>query len=1070
MSAKTFKGLKLRNIGPALMSGRIADIAIHPQDYSVWYVGVGSGGVWKTVNGGTTWTPVFDKKPVYSIGAVTIDPSNPNVVWVGTGENHGGRHLSFGDGVYKSVDGGKNWKNVGLKKSEHICEIIVHPQDSNVVYVAAEGPLWSKGGERGLYKTTDGGKTWKRILSAGPWTGVTSPVMDPRDPDVIYAATWQRHRTIAAYMGGGPETAIHKTTDGGKTWTKLKEGLPKKAMGKIGLAISPINPDVVYATITLERRKGAFYRSADRGATWVKGEEAAPGGTGPHYYQELYASPHDFDRVYFADNRLRVTTDGGKTLKFIQSQTRHVDHHAMAFRPDDPNYILVGTDGGLYESLDKGETWRFIANLPITQFYKVAVDDAEPFYNVFGGTQDNLTQGGPSRTDNIHGIRNADWFITNGGDGHQPATEPGNPDIVYSESQQGYMFRVDRKSGERVFIQPQSLAGEPQERFNWDAPILVSPHSPTRIYMASQRVWRSDNRGDSWTAISSDLTRNQDRMRLPIMGKQQSWDAPWDIYAMSTFNTITSIAESPKQDGLLYIGTDDGLIQVTENGGKTWRKIEVSRLPKVPKRAFVNDIKADLFDANTVYVSLDNHKEGDFKPYLYKSTDRGRRWRSIAGDLPDNHLVWRLVQDHVNPKLLFAGTEFGVFFTVDGGKDWTKLSGGVPTISFRDLAIQRRENDLVGATFGRGFFVLDDYSALRTVSAKALESTALMFPVRDAWWYIQRRPLWGKGPASQGDAYYTAPNPPFGAMFTYYLKDELQTKEKRRQAREKKILKKNPNANTAFPGWETVEAERREAKPAVLFVIRDADGKVVRRVYGPTKAGMQRASWDLRYPATQAIGVPRPVWAAPDDKPEGHLVPPGQYSATMYLQVDGRTEQVGQPMSFAVKKMGDNALPGAKPADTVAFWRRAAALTGAVSAANVAITDAEKQVKAIKTALRRSMAAPKPLYEAVEAFRLQLDDIKRDLTGNPSKGAVGEKGRMTVGHRLGVAHAGTLSSTYGPTPMHRENLEIAERAFAEIRTRLNKLLGPDLRALEEKLRQAGAPWTRGQPIPAPSTP
>ncbi|RME45981.1 MAG: glycosyl hydrolase, partial [Caldilineae bacterium] len=629
----TFAGLKWRNIGPAFTSGRIADIAIHPQDENTWYVAVGSGGVWKTENAGVTFTPIFDDQPSYSIGCVTIDPSNPHIVWVGTGENVGGRHVGYGDGVYKSMDGGRSWKNMGLKESEHISKIIVHPENSDVVWVAAQGPLWSSGGERGLYKTTDGGKTWKQVLSVDEWTGVTDLVMDPRDPDRLYAATWQRHRNVAAYMGGGPGSGIWRSTDGGETWEKLSKGLPQGNLGKIGLAISPQNPDILYAAIELNRRKGAVYRSTDRGSSWEKRSDAVSGGTGPHYYQELYASPHHFDRLYLMDVRIQVSDDGGKTFRRLSERDKHSDNHAMAFRPSDPDYLLVGSDGGLYESFDLGQTWRFFDNLPITQYYKVAVDDAEPFYNVFGGTQDNGSHGGPSRTDTRHGIRNADWYKTLGADGHQSATEPGNPNITYAETQQGGLHRIDRITGEQIFIQPQPDAGEKHERYNWDAPILVSPHNPQRLYFASYRVWRSDDRGDNWTPISGDLTRDQERITLPIMGKTWSWDAPWDFLAMSTYNTITSLAESPLQEGLIYAGTDDGLLQVTEDGGQTWRRIEVGSLPGVPATAFVNDIKADLFDANTVYVALDNHKFGDFKPYLLKSTDRGRTWSSIAGDL-----------------------------------------------------------------------------------------------------------------------------------------------------------------------------------------------------------------------------------------------------------------------------------------------------------------------------------------------------------------------------------------------------------------------------------------------------
>jgi photosystem II stability/assembly factor-like uncharacterized protein len=763
LSSATFEGLKLRNIGPALMSGRIADIALQPGDNSVWYVAVGSGGVWKTVNSGTTWTPLFDNESAYSIGCVTVDPSNPHVVWVGTGEDVGGRHVGFGDGVYRSRDGGAHWENLGLKESQHITKILVHPGDSDVVWVAAQGPLWSKGGERGVYKTTDAGGTWKKVLGGGEWTGASSLVMDPRDPDVLYAATWQHHRTVAAYLGGGPESGIHRSTDGGETWEELTEGLPEGNMAKIGLAISPQDPDVLYAAIELDRATGGVYRSTDRGSSWEKRSDAVAGGTGPHYYQELYASPHAFDRIYLVDVRMQISEDGGRTFRRMSETDKHSDNHSLAFRADDPDYLLVGTDGGIYESFDLAKTWRFVANLPVTQFYKVAVDDAEPFYSVYGGTQDNSTQGGPSRTDAVNGIRNADWVITLGGDGHQPATEPGNPDIIYSESQQGHINRVDRITGETVHIQPQPEPGDPPERFNWDAPILVSPHSPTRLYYASQRVWRSDDRGDSWRPVSGDLTRDQDRMLLPLMERQWSWDSPWDMKAMSHYSTITSLAESPKVEGLLYAGTDDGLLQVSGDGGETWRRIEVGSMSGVPATAFVNDVKADLHEPDTVYVALDNHKYGDLAPYLVKSTDRGVTWTSIAGDLPDRHLVWRVVQDHVRSNLLFTATEFGIFFTVDGGTRWVKLSGDVPTISFRDLAIQRRENDLVGASFGRGFFVLDDYTALREIDEAALQEEALLFPTRRAWWYILlHRPqpalrgglhlLPGEGPEDAGGA------------------------------------------------------------------------------------------------------------------------------------------------------------------------------------------------------------------------------------------------------------------------------------------------------------------------------
>ncbi|MEL6987694.1 MAG: glycosyl hydrolase, partial [Bacteroidota bacterium] len=673
--------MKLRNVGPSFCSGRIADIAVHPNDENHWYVAVGSGGVWETKNAGITWKPIFDNYSVYSTGCITIDSNNPSTIWLGTGENVGGRHVGYGDGLYRSTDGGKSWKNMGLKKSEHLSEIIVHPDNSNVIFVAAQGPLWSKGGERGLYKSTDGGQNWKQVLGDNEWVGVTDIAMDPRDPNLMYAATWQRHRTVATYMGGGPGTAIYRSRDGGENWEKLSNGIPRSNLGKIGIAISPQQPDVIYAAIELDRRKGGVYKSTDQGSSWTKMSSTVSGGTGPHYYQELYACPHNFDRIYLMDVRIQVSNDGGKTFRRLKENKKHSDNHAIVFRADDPDYLLIGTDGGIYESYDLADNWRFIDNLPLTQYYKVAVDDRKPFYHIYGGTQDNGSHGGPSRTDDWSGIRNADWYKTLGADGHQSATEPGNPDIIYAETQQGGMHRIDLKTGEQVYIQPQPLEGDVYERFNWDAPIIVSPHDPATIFFASQRVWKSTNRGDSWVALSDDLTRNENRIELEIMGKKQSWENPWDNYAMSNYNSITSLSQSPIDPNIMYAGTDDGIIQATTDGGKTWKKIMASTMG-LPSRAFVNDIKADLHDANTVYVALDNHKEGDFNPYLFKSTNNGQTWTSIKANIPERTLVWRIVQDHIDKDLLFLATEFGIYTSLNGGGKWEKIKGA-PTISFR---------------------------------------------------------------------------------------------------------------------------------------------------------------------------------------------------------------------------------------------------------------------------------------------------------------------------------------------------------------------------------------------------
>ena len=1065
MSAATFAGLKLRGIGPALMSGRISDIAVHPTDPGTWYVAAGSGGVWKTTNAGTTWKPIFDSQKSYSIGCITIDPNHPETIWVGSGENVGGRHVGFGDGVYRSDDGGSSWKNMGLAKTEHIGNIVVDPRDSSIVYVAAQGPLWSPGGQRGLFKTTDGGRTWKNILSAGEFTGVNEVRMDPQNPDVLYASTHQRFRNVAALIDGGPESGIHKSTDGGRSWYQLKKGLPHGDMGRIGLAISPQRPNVIYATIELAQGKGGFYRSTDGGASWEKRSDYVSGGTGAHYYQEIYASPHQFDRIYQMDVRIHVSNDGGKTFQRVTEKNKHSDNHALAFDPNDPDYLLAGCDGGLYESRDLGKNWRFFANLPITQFYKVAVDYDEPFYHVVGGTQDNSTQYGPSRTDNVHGIRNSDWMLTVFADGHQPAIDPTNPNIIYSEWQQGNLIRHDRKTGEITYLQPQPAPGEESDRFNWDSPILISPHDPARLYYASQRVWRSDDRGDTWTAISGDLSRGLDRLKQPMMGRVWSIDAIWDTFAMSKFGTVTSLAESPLRDGLIYAGTDDGLIQVTEDGGKTWRRIE--RLPGVPEGFFVNNLRADLFDADTVYACLDNHKAGDFTPYLLKSTDRGATWKSIVGDLPDRHLVWRIVQDNVNPDLLFVGTEFGVFFTVNGGEKWVKLTGGIPNIPVRDLTIQKRENDLVCATFGRGFYILDDYSPLRTVSKDTLDKEAELFPVRKAWWYRPRGVLGFSPKASQGAGFFVAPNPPFGAVFTYYLKNSIETRREVRRKNEKKIAKNG--GDTPTPGWDALRDEDREEKPAIMLTVRDAAGDVVRYLKGPAKKGIHRVSWSLTRPSTRPWSPPgkgRERFGASRNPDDGLMVEPGTYSVHLAKRVEGKWTDLGLSQTFEVVPLRDGGtLPGMTPQQLESFKQDYASTQRSLGAINRILTETTKRLTAIRQTLDRSTISDPSFGDRVRDLQRQVADMTERLNGNPRRQRANDPGPVSISRRLNIVGMGISMTLQGPTTHHRDVYESAKADFDRLKNQLRELTETTLPALEHQLDQSGLPWTPGRGIP-----
>ena len=1047
LKASTFSGLKFRNIGPALTSGRIADIAIHPKNQNVMYVAVGSGGVWKTVNAGTTWTPIFDHQASYSIGCVTIDPNDHSVIWVGTGENVGGRHVGFGDGIYRSGDGGKTWKNMGLKDSEHISKIIVQPGNSNKLYVAAQGPLWSKGGERGLYISEDGGTTWTRTLGDDEWTGVTDIIQNPNNPDLLIAATWQRHRTVAAYMGGGPKSGLHRSTDGGMTWKALKSGLPSVNMGKIGLAYSPQNPDRIYAAIEEIRTKGGLYMSSDGGSSWSKQSDMVSGGTGPHYYQELYADPHHEGRIYLMNNVVLISDDHGKNYRQMNEDKKHVDTHAMAFRPNDPDYVLMGTDGGLYESFDQTKTWRYVRNLPLTQFYKVAVDDALPFYNVYGGTQDNGSQGGPSRTTSSAGIWNRDWRVVLGADGHQSATEPGNPDITYGEFQQGWLFRIDHKTGETVFIQPQPAAGDPHERFNWDAPILVSPHNPTRLYFASYRVWRSDNRGDDWRAISGDLTRNEERLSLPIMGKQQSWDNAWDVNAMSNYNTITSLAESPIQEGLIYSGTDDGIIQVTEDGGASWTKIETKDIRGIPSTAFVNDIRADLFDANTVYACLDNHKYGDYKPYIIKSTNRGRTWSSITGNLPENHIVWRMVQDHEDPNLIFAATEYGIFCSVNGGEQWMKLAG-TPTISFRDITIQRRENDLVAASFGRGFYILDDYSALRNLTEADLQQDAILFDTRPAPWYMQTDEIYG-----QGNSEYAAKNPPYGATFTYYLKDKIETLSSERKSAEKKLMK--DEKDIPFPGWAALDAEKSQIAPTVSILIKDNSGEIIQTVKASNSKGLNRATWNYSLASRNIVRLERTGPGGMGFFGGGARATPGTYSATLVSDADGIRKELSSPVEFEVKAILEPALPRGSFADMITFRGQYEAFQKELSKTQMSLSKGMKRVKAIQTALSRAATQPTELINDLHQTHTELNQISREMNGSPARNEVGEKNDPTPGDGMFVGIM-AMNSTHGPTGNHKAALARAIQQLETISPTLNTILSK-LPELEERATAAGAP-------------
>ncbi len=1049
-------GLKWRSVGPAMTSGRISDFAVHPDNRSMYYVATASGGVWKTTNAGTTYQPIFDGQGSYSIGCVTLDPNNTNTVWVGTGENNNQRSVGFGDGVYKSMDGGKSWKNMGLKNSEHIGKIIVHPDNSNVVYVAAIGPLWSEGGDRGVYKTTDGGATWKAVLTVDKHTGANDLVMDPRNPEVIYASMHQRRRHVFTYVGGGPGSGMHKSTDGGETWTKINSGLPSVEMGRIGLAISPANPEYIYAIVEAAQGKGGFYRSTNRGASWEKRSSYTTSG---NYYQEIFAHPTQAETVYSMSTWNHVTTDGGKSFQQINERWKHVDNHVLYIDPDDPNYMLVGCDGGIYESFDGTKTYQFKANLPITQFYKVAVDNTEPFYYIYGGTQDNFSMGGPSRTRNGNGIPNSDWFVTQGGDGFESAIDPDNPNIVYAQYQYGGLTRYDKASGENMSIQPKPKEGEEAYNFNWDAPLQTSAHVKGRIYFAANKLFRSDDRGNTWDVISPDLTAQIDRNKLKVMGRVQSIDAVMKNQSTSVYGAIVAFHESPLNQDLLYVGTDDGLIQVSSDGGKNWQK--KANISGVPANTYVNQIVASQHDENVVYACFNDHKRGNFKPYVYKSSDKGLTWRSITNNLPAKGTAYTIAEDHVDKNLLFVGTEYSCFFSNNGGGHWKKLSAGLPTIAVRDMAIQERENDLVLATFGRGFYVLDDYSSLRNTSEEVLAKDAHIFPITDGLIFVERTPLGLRGNSFQGDSYYAAKNPPIGATFTYFVKEQYKTLKEQRQEKEKKAIKEGKD--TPYPSYEELEAEQNEEAPYFLFTISDINENVVRKIKTGLKKGVNRITWDGRIAYLGPISL-RPsrenIFGNPPET--SFLAMPGSYTVSLSQSINGKLTELVAPTSFVIRSLGGTTLRADNIKELTDFHKDLAELQRQFLGTTSKMGDLSNKLKHIRKAIYTMPAPAAELEQELLGVEKELASIRKLFYGDRLKSRLDQPSLASLSSRIWATQAG-FDSTSDPTTTAKEAYRIATK---ELQPQVQKIqtLVTQIKTLEGKLEAAGAPYTPGRNI------
>jgi photosystem II stability/assembly factor-like uncharacterized protein len=1043
----TVSSIAFRNVGPALTSGRVADIAIHPKHQNKWFVAAASGGVWYTENHGTTFSPIFDGYGSYSIACVEIAPSDPNTIWVGTGENNNQRSVAYGDGVYKSIDGGKSFTNMGLKKSEHIGNIIIHPTNENIVWVAAYGPVWSNGGERGVYKSIDGGKNWERTLFISDETGIAEIAIDPTNPDILYASAHQRRRHEWTYIGGGPESTLYKSTDGGKTWKEINSGLPKGEMGRIGIAISPADCNYIYAIVEARGEKGGFFRSTNKGETWSK---MSAYNTSGNYYQEIMCDPNDKHKVFAMDTYLHHTEDGGKTFVMTGENKKHVDNHAIWIDPNNTDHFIVGCDGGIYETYTHAKEWRYFDNLPIIQFYKVATDNDAPFYNIYGGTQDNNSMGGPSATQNVTGIINMDWFITNGGDGFESAVDPTDPNIVYAQAQYGWLVRYDKASGEKVPIQPLPGKGEDAYRWNWDAPLFVSPHDHKTIYFAANKVFKSTNRGDDWTVISPDLTQQIDRNKLKVMGQVWSIDAVMKNASTTIYGNIVALDESPKKKGLLYAGTDDGLIQVSENEGGNWTK--VSTFNGVPANTRVNMICASVHNENEVFAIFNNHRAGDFKPYVYKSSDKGKTWVSITSNLPERGSAYCIKQDHIDPSLLFVGTEFGAYFSNDGGKNWTKL-GGLPTIAIYDLDIQQRENDLVAASFGRGFYVLDNYSPLRELKKENLDKKAHLFPVKEALLYIPSDPLGLDGTGFQGHNLWAAKNPEFGATFSLHIKDEYKTLKQIRQEKEKALEK--DKKDVPYPAFEELKKEEQEEKAQLIYVIRDSKGKEMKRlIFSPSK-GISRVTWNLRMEATSPINTGR------NNDNSGFLVPAGTYSVEVLLLKDGKTESIVPATNFNVKALNNQTLVAQDAVGLQEFRSAVAETSRKVRGTGKLMNETKEKLDLIQTALTSYPNTDTKLLEEVKALKLDIQNCQVMLNGDRTKSSREFETVPGINERLGLVEYAIYENTVDVSNTRKKNLSIVQEEYAELRKILDDII-KRTRSIEEKLDNQGIPYTKGK--------
>lgn len=1052
IESNIISNLSFRNVGPAFTSGRISDIAVHPDNTNEWYLAIASGNVFKTSNHGITFEPIFENYGAYSVACITIANSNKNTVWLGTGENNNQRAIGYGDGVYKSLDGGKSWKNMGLNTSEHIGNIIIHPTNENIVWVSAYGPLWSEGGERGVYMTTDGGATWTKTLDISKHTGVSEIQIDPSNPEILYAAAHQRRRHVFTYIGGGPESGVYKSTDGGKTWRTIENGLPSGDMGRIGLAVSPADPNYIYAMVEGRYDKGGTYISTNKGESWSKQSSHATSG---NYYQEIICDPLDKNKLFSMDTWLHHSVDGGKSFQPTGESNKHVDNHCIWINPNNTDHFIVGCDGGLYETYNHAKDWMFYPNLPITQFYKVTVDNDAPFYNIYGGTQDNNSMGGPSATINTAGIVNSDWFITNGGDGFESAVDPIDPNIVYAQAQYGWIVRFDKKSGEKIGIQPMPGKGEPAYRWNWDAPLQISPHDHKTLYFAANKLFKSIDRGNTWQVISPDLTQQIDRNKIPVMDQVWSMDVVMKNQSTTIYGNIVALDESRLKKGLIYVGTDDGLIQVTEDDGKTWRKI--STFPGVPKDTYVNMVSASKYDENIVYAVFNNHKRGDFKPYVLVSKDKGKSWTSISSNLPARGSAFCFIQDFLDKDLMFVGTEFGVFTSIDHGNNWTQLKNGLPTIPVRDMDIQEREHDLVLATFGRGFYVLDNYAPLRAVKGITSSTDSHLFDIKDAKLFVPSSPLGGRGNASQGAQYYAAKNPDFGATFSLYLGRDFKSLKSERQKKEQELEKKG-EANQ-YPSYEALRKEKDQASNLVIWSVKDEKGVEIYRSTSAAKKGTQNHVWNLRLTGSSPVRLQKESvgrYSLPDN---GALVPAGKYSLSVYLLTENNEiKTIEENKSFNVNLLPIHSTPAEQPKEVLAFHNELLEMNRKVAGSSSLLGEYKDKIKYLEAIMLNYPKATISLIQEQRQLAQKLDELSRVLYGDDILPSLEIETPPSLSGRLSTIKWQRYGTTSAPTQTQIDGLQICTEEYAAFRPDLDKVIKA-INTLESKMLELGIPFT-----------